>query len=59
MEINILNICYLFFAFFIVITGTTLLPQIAEITNNFFVFLYALSIMLSSVLFIAKGLIFK
>jgi hypothetical protein len=55
MGINILNICYLFLAFFIVVTGTFLLPQIAETNSRFLVFLYALSIPLSVILLIAKA----
>ncbi len=43
----------IFVAIFIAITGVMLMPQVSELTSTWFQFVYALSIMLSTVYFLA------
>jgi len=49
---KLLRIMEGFMAFFIAITGVTLMPQVSEISSGLNTFLYGLSIIFSSVYFL-------
>lgn len=45
----------LFAAFFVIVSGTWLLPDIAAISNQYFPILYAISIIITAIFFILLG----